>query len=140
MRTLITVLFVLIPVLLIYSQPTFERTYGTIDDDAGCAVSVCNDGSYIIAGSVDNIYTGDPDIFIARIDIYGDTIWTRTIVNEYHWDCAYDVLQCFDLGFIITGSTYNDEGQIPFLAKFLENGQLAWYKTYADEVPEGYAH
>jgi hypothetical protein len=48
---------------------------------------------------MENIYTGDPDIYLARIDLYGDTIWTRTYVIEYEYDHAYDVLQCYDGGF-----------------------------------------
>ncbi|MCD4696947.1 MAG: T9SS type A sorting domain-containing protein [Bacteroidales bacterium] len=139
MKFLLFLFYLLIPVFITYSQ-SFEKTYGTIDDDAGNAVEVCHDGSYIITGNVQNIYTGDNDIYVARINIFGDTIWTRTIVNPYHWDSGADVIQCLDLGFAVTGSTYDDESGKPFLAKFTENGQLEWYRKYETEIPDGYAH
>ena len=47
----------------LFAQPTFEKTFGTIDDDMGYSVSICNDNSYIICGYIANLYTGDEDIY-----------------------------------------------------------------------------
>ncbi len=139
MKFFTCLLYLLIPLLNIYPQ-SFEKTYGTIDDDEGNAVAVCQDGSYIITGSVQNLFTGDSDIYVARINVYGDTIWTKTIENPYHQDYGSDVVQCLDLGFAVTGGIYEDTCVCPFLVKFNENGQLEWFRTFQTEIPEGYAH
>ncbi len=126
--------------LQIISQVTFEKTFGNLDDDSGEAIAVCHDGTYILAGNVENIYTGDNNVFLARIDLYGDTIWTRTFGIAYHDIYAYDLLQSFDMGFIVTGYTYSADTNMPFLLKYDEGGQLMWYKKYGSQVPDGYAY
>jgi hypothetical protein len=132
----ILITFLSLPVL---SQVTFEKTFGTLDDDEGQAVAVCQDGTYILAGYVENIYTGDADVFLARLNLYGDTIWTRTFANAYDDDYACDLLQSFDLGFLITGYTYSGNTPVPFLLKYDEQGQFLWFKKYSSQVPYGYA-
>jgi hypothetical protein len=140
MRIIYTFILITFFSLQVVPQITFEKTFGTIDDDEACAVSVCYDGTYIIAGTVDNIYTGDPDVYLARLDQYGDTIWTRSFVNEYCYDYAYDLLQSYDSGFIITGYTYSEDTTMPFLLKYDKSGQFMWFKRYGLEISEGYGY
>jgi hypothetical protein len=140
MRILITLILTGALSLQIFPQITFEKTFGSFDDDEGEAVAVCHDGTYILAGIMENIYTGDPDVCLMRIDQYGDTIWTRTYVNEYHSDFSYDIIQSLDLGFVITGYTYSGDTALPFLLKYAEDGHFEWFKTYGNEIPDGYAY
>lgn len=121
-------------------QPTFEKTYGTIDDDRGYSVSICDDNSYIICGNVSNLYTGDKDIYTAKINIYGDTIWTRVEGTEYNSDVGYSVKQTFDNGYIITGYKYDLGDSYPYLLKYDAAGNKEWIKNYSAYAPSGIAY
>lgn len=139
MRTFSLMTFLSLLTLLVCSQATFEKTFGSYDNDEGAAIAVCSDGTYILAGSVENIYTGDADVFLARINPDGDTLWTREFYNEYKDDYATDVIQSADQGFIITGYTTSDNISTPFLLKYDESGHFVWLKKYGTEIPDGYA-
>lgn len=123
-----------------YPQITFEKTFGTIDDDEGAAIEVCDNGTYILTGTVDNIYTGEPEVYIARINIYGDTIWTSTFSRPYKYDVACDVIETSDQGFVITGYTYAGDTSMPFLLKYDKDGRYVWFREYKEEVPDGYGY
>ena len=120
-------------VIRLIAQPTFEKTFGTIDDDMGYSVSICNDNSYIICGYTANLYTGDEDIFTAKINIYGDTIWTRKEGTEYNYDIGYSVKQTNDNGYIVTGSTSGS----PFLLKYNMFGIKEWFIDYSTTFSSG---
>lgn len=140
MKNLCLFLFIFLFSHQVFSQITFEKTFGTYDDDEGEAIAVCQDGTYILAGNVTNIYTGDNNVFLVRINLYGDTIWTRTYGIDYQDFYTYDMIQTFDQGFIITGYTYVADTSMPFLLKYSEEGQFLWIKKYGSQLPDGYAY
>ncbi|MBP6872620.1 MAG: T9SS type A sorting domain-containing protein [Bacteroidales bacterium] len=139
MKTIIIAVLSLI-VQNVFSQITFEKTFGDIDDDYGSAIAVCFDGTYIFTGTVENIYTGDPDIFLAKLDPFGDTLWTRKYINEYHYDYPHDIIQSYDSGYVITGVTYLEDNKVPFILKYDAGGEISWFKKYEDEIPDGYGY
>jgi len=124
----------------LFAQPTFEKTFGTIDDDMGCSVSICNDGTYIISGYVANIYTGYEDLYLARIDMNGDTMWTHTEGIPYGYDSGEDVIQTFDGGFAVTGYTTVADEFVPFLAKFNGSGNKLWSDEFSQYISSGMAY
>lgn len=139
MKNICLIILISFSSLQIISQATFEKTFGDYDNDEGSAIAVCTDGTYILTGFVENIYTGDADVFLARINPDGGTLWSLTYVNEYEDDYPTDVIQSLDLGFIITGYTYEDNIATPFLLKYSEAGAFIWLKKYDAEIPDGYA-
>lgn len=129
----------LITSLQLFSQPTFEKTYGTIDDDMGNSVTVCDDGTYIISGYVSNLYTGYEDMYVARIDIFGDTIWTYTDGIPFGYDNGYQVIQSYDGGFVIAGYTTVSDERAPCLVKLDLAGNKLWSKEFSQYIPSGIA-
>jgi hypothetical protein len=84
------------------------------------------DGGYIIVGGCQDTITGNIDVYLARTDANGDTLWTRTFGGP-SYDCGQSVRQTADGGYIICGQTYSfgAGGSDFYLIKTDENGNLA---------------
>ena len=82
-----------------YGQPTFQEL---IKDGMAHGAVPTNDSCFVISGEK---YTSGPGIdgFMAKFDLSGDTLWTRTYGNMDS-DVLIDVRQTFDGGYIATGS------------------------------------
>jgi hypothetical protein len=84
------------------------------------------DDGYIIVGGCQDTITGNIDVYLARADANGDTLWTRTFGGP-GYDDGLSVQQTADGGFIICGQTYSfgAGGSDFYLVKTDENGNLA---------------
>lgn len=83
---------------------------------------------------------GDRDLYLAKLNSTGDTVWTR-VIGGSDWDMALDVLATDDGGCYIAGYTYsqdydmeshNDSGEgcNAFVAKYSGEGEKIWLETY----------
>lgn len=94
-------------------------------------VSHTSDGDYVIAGSNHN-NPGDENILLVKMNINGDTVWTKSIDNHEN-DRASSVLQSNDGGFVITGFSslfLNSDSSYIFLLKTDSSGNPLWEKSY----------
>jgi hypothetical protein len=84
------------------------------------------DGGYIVVGGCEDTTTGNIDVYLARTDANGDTLWTRTFGGP-GYDEGYSVCQTADGGYAICGQTYSfgAGGSDFYLIKTDENGNLA---------------
>jgi hypothetical protein len=88
---------------------------------------VGNNG-YIICGRTDSKGHGDFDIYIMRLNLNGDSLWTKTFGTALsEWGTAVDVTN--DGGFIITGYDYFSGGDI-WLIKTDSSGNEQWVKKF----------
>ena len=53
------------------------------------------DGGYVLCGSSETIAESEHDILILKTDCFGETIWIKTITNDYA-DFGYDVIELKD--------------------------------------------
>ncbi|MGB9722032.1 MAG: T9SS type A sorting domain-containing protein [bacterium] len=136
------VLFVLILLFFTgtgFSQITWRRVYGGASYDEAYSVDQTTDGGYIVTGRTHSFGNG-AQIYLIRVDPWGDTIWTRTYGGGGR-DWGMCVRQTADSGFIITGFTdsFGDSLQI-YLIKTDSIGDTLWTKTYGGPGNEvGYA-
>ncbi|MGD9493843.1 MAG: T9SS type A sorting domain-containing protein [Bacteroidales bacterium] len=98
------------------------KTYGGTEDDLGGGVIFTNDLSIINCGSTFSFGKGGEDFYLVKINLNGDTIWTKTyggIDNDY----GGSIMQTTDGGLIIGGSSssYGNGSEI-FLIKTNPNG------------------
>jgi len=106
----------------------------------GMAYSVIktNDDNYVVAGEIFYQSQYISDIYILKINDYGDTLWTKLMDYqrlEYACDCA----ETPDNDIILTGWTWNGyadpDGDRIYLAKLTNNGDIVWQKTYTYQWP-----
>jgi len=108
----------------------WTKTYGGIQDDAGYSIQECADGGFIIAGTTYSFSMGGSDVYLIRIDVDGDTLWTKTYGGT-GGDYAKSVEVCPDGGFIIAGSTnsFGAGGSDVYIIRTNSLGDTLWTKT-----------
>ena len=85
-------------------NPLWTKAYGGIDDEAVSTVQETSDGGYIISGNTQSFGAGNSDSYLIRVDVNGDTLWTRTFGGIYYEGVAF-AQQTGDGGYIMTGGT-----------------------------------
>tara|TARA_B110000285_G_scaffold25622_1_gene24636 strand:+ start:7867 stop:9315 length:1449 start_codon:yes stop_codon:yes gene_type:complete len=75
------------------------------------------------------------DIYIARTDIGGDTLWTKTLGGSGD-DYASDVLQIDDSTFIVVGRSYVEDSLLTkvWATKIGDDGTIYWEKNFGNEA------
>jgi len=114
-----------------YGDILWTRTYGGSDVDWGYSVAQTKDGGYIIAGETWSFGKGSEDVYLIKIDAYGDTLWTRTYGGK-DVDGGHSVAQTVDGGYIIAGFTesYGAGSDDIYLIKTDDHGDTLWTRTY----------
>ena len=81
----------------------WERTHGGSAFDQGICVAPV-DGGYLILGETDSFGAGGRDLYLVKIDLTGNSVWTKTFGGSgVEW--AKDLLPRIDGSFVIVGET-----------------------------------
>jgi len=108
----------------------WTKTFGRTDWDWGYSVREISDGGYILTGYTTPIDSGDADVFLIRMNLFGDTLWMKTYGDTLD-DVGYSVQLTRDGGYIITGVWSSSSGlEDIFLIKTDSIGDTLWVKTY----------
>ncbi|MES2587761.1 MAG: T9SS type A sorting domain-containing protein [Bacteroidota bacterium] len=95
----------------------WQKSYGGSSQDFANSIKETNDGGYIVAGSSKSNNgdvtgnQGEEDLWVLKLDNIGNLEWKKSLGGS-HWDEVYAVQQTFDGGFILTGLTRSNEGDI----------------------------
>jgi len=132
MKKLLLFLTFLLTSVFVYSQITFERHYGGAGaDNGGGNVRQTIDGGYIITGQTDSYGVGGTDIYLIKTNLYGDTLWTKTI-GGLGDERAFSLNSTNDSGYIISGETssFGAGNGDAYAIKLNQNGDTLWTRTY----------
>lgn len=103
----------------------WERSYGLVSDlsDEGFDLVPLADGGVLAVG-VSTFYSSQ-DVFLLRVDIDGDILWTRNIGGTFSQEYARAIAQATNDIFFIGGYRYsgNIEKNNPFFLKVNASGQ-----------------
>ncbi len=122
----------------------WTRAYGGDHDDCCCAVIEASTGGYVLAGWTQSFGAGGKDVYLLKIDVNGDTVWTKTFGGTAGEE-GRDIKETFDGGYIIAGWTESSGagGADVYLVKTDANGNEEWttiygllYNEYADAVQQ----
>lgn len=108
---------------------TFQRWYGGTGDDEGHSIKKTLDGNLIVAGVTTSAGAGNKDIYVMKMDIYGNPLWSRTYgttaVEDGH---SVRVLPTTDGGYLVTGDS--DIGGSPgmLIMKLDATGNVTWQR------------
>jgi len=133
LTTLITLSVLLLASAVCAQQPdtTWTKTFGGNGTDKGFHVAETDDGGFIIVGATNSFGAGDYDVWLVRLDVNGDSLWSQTFggANE---DWGYCVKQTEDGGFVIAGYTcsFGVGGKDLWLIKTRSSGVEEWNQTF----------
>ena len=119
----------------------WKQTFGGTGADEGRSICSSNDEGYVVAGFTNSSGAGDFDIYIVKIDSYGNEEWSKTFGGAEE-DKAFAISDTSDGGYIITGYThsYGEGNRNMFLLKLNCLGDKEWFKTLGgNETDGGYA-
>ncbi len=115
------------------AQETFQKTFGSPNDDGGNFVQQTSDKGYILAGYATNFIAGaNSDAYIIKTNSDGIIQWNKTYGGTFE-EVANCVQQTSDGGYIIAGRYHlggSGSGYRGFLIKTNSNGDTTWAKTY----------
>lgn len=124
------------------AQIAFKKKYqrsGTLHE--ANKIIETNDGGFLIAGNADGATGVGFDIWLIKLNIAGDTLWTKLIGGSNN-DTGLDVEQTHDDGYIVTGLTesFGAGNYDIYLIRLDSLGNLLWAKTYGEVgIDVGYA-
>lgn len=115
-----------------FSQITFQKTFGGIEDEEANAFVETYDGGFVIAGSTRSFGAGNFDLYIIRTNQYGDTVWTKTFGSS-NYDYSHDIIKTDTAEYLIGAySSSAQDGNI-LLLKIDDNGNTIWSKVVGTE-------
>ena len=108
----------------------WTSAFGRSDHDFGYSVQQTSDGGYIVTGLTEGLNLIYPDIYLAKIDSLGDTLWTRMYGGNLY-DCGYCGQETNDGGYVFVGSQRDTHTvNLLYLIKTNQKGDHLWLKTY----------
>lgn len=115
----------------------WTKSYGSPYTDCASDIIITTDGGYIVAGKINHQINMDNyrmygDIWILKLDINGDTLWTRTYGGSLN-DYAKSIIQTLDGGYMVAGTKNN--GGInslgdAWILKLDQFGDTLWTKSF----------
>ena len=111
-------------------SPHFCKAIGGKNDDEGKSLIQTSDGGYAIAGFTFSFGAGKDDVYVVKLDAYGNLQWTKTI-GEKERDRGNSLIQTSDGGYAIAGLTQSfGAGETDvYVVKLDAHGNLQWTKT-----------
>lgn len=110
-----------------YGDTVWTKTYGGSNWDFGYSIEQTADSGYVITGGTYSFGKGYEDMYLVKIDPFGDTLWTKTYGGIKDEE-ARSVKQTADGGYIITGSTksFGDNNGDFYTVKTNSVGDTLW--------------
>ena len=128
-------------VLLVRTNQSGEliwtKTLGGSGWDCGNSICLMEDGGFAIAGTTTSSGNGSNDIYVARLDSSGNTIWTKTYGGS-SVDVGMSICPDGEGGLTICGyteSSGNGENDV-YALRTDSNGNVLWEKTFGGSGPE----
>ncbi|MFN0173077.1 MAG: HYR domain-containing protein [Saprospiraceae bacterium] len=117
--------------LLVFSQTTFQKTFGGPGNEAATWVTEASNG-FVVAGHVTNT-SGNQDALLIRLDASGNAVWQKRF-GAGQADIFHSVVATPDGGFLAAGETrsFGAGNADAFLVKVDANGTVVWSRTIGD--------
>ena len=117
----------------------WSRTYGGSSWDVGMALCESGDGNFYVCGYTHSFGKGEEDVYLAKIDLNGDKLWSKTFGGE-RLDMANSISRTEDGGLLIGATSGSFSNNTDFyLIRTNNQGEEVWSKTYAAEGSRGHA-
>lgn len=85
-----------------FGNVEWDKTYGGEKDDTAMSIQETDDNGFIIAGYTESFGAGKSDIWLLKVDSFGNVEWDKTYGDE-EYDVPMSIQQTSDGGFIVAG-------------------------------------
>jgi len=129
----------LIPTFSLAQDLIWQSNQGGVFNENGYSALQTSDGNYLVLGNTYSYGAGGFDIYLLKISLTGDTIWTKTI-GGIETDYGYCMETASGGGYIITGSTrsYGNGKKDVYVIRLDSAGTVIWSRTFGgSEDDEG---
>ena len=82
------------------AQERFSQTFGGEADEHATAVVQAQDGNYVVAGFTYSYGKGKSDIWVMKVDRFGEEIWRKYFGGE-DFDWANDLIETRDGNYVV---------------------------------------
>ncbi|MFW9845726.1 MAG: hypothetical protein ACFFD6_03175, partial [Candidatus Thorarchaeota archaeon] len=115
----------------------WSHSFGGPERDVGHTVIECYEGGFAVAGSTHAYGEGSSDMWLLRTNSTGHPIWNQSYGGS-GWDECFDLVECDDGGFAITGETHSfgNGGTDVILVKTNILGDEVWKTTFGGPEDE----
>lgn len=117
-----------------FGDTEWTQTYGGSLFEFGLSMQVTSDGGYILCGGYSGI--GGDSLGLTRTDANGNELWNKRFSMGTNREVGQHVQQTNDGGFIAVGFSGPDEATNIYIVKTDENGNLQWFKEFANQWSE----
>ncbi|MEM7367359.1 MAG: caspase family protein [Bacteroidota bacterium] len=119
------------------AQDTFTKVYGGKQDEHAMSVIQTRDGDYVVVGFTFSFGAGKSDIWVMKVDPYGDIIWREYYGGE-NFEWANDLIETRDGNYVIAGYSRDDETDISdaWVFQLNRHGEMMWSETYGGDFAD----
>jgi len=112
----------------------WTRTYGGAGLDEARSVCFTSDGCLVVAGQTESFGAGLADVYLLKMTVEGDTLWTRTFGGADS-DWANAVCETADGCYGASGTTGSfNATRDAYLVKVTSAGGLVWQNRYGSST------
>ncbi len=119
-----------------HGDTSWSRTFGGPFLEGGNFVMQTADGNYMVSGHTEDFGAHDCDVFLMKLDQYGNNMWIKTYGGDSD-DISESVVELQGGGYVIGGMTasYGNTGSATnrhlYFIKTNSTGDTVWTKVYA---------
>ena len=124
---------------LLFSQVTFQKTYGGSLFDSGTDIKPTSDGGFIMSGYGESYSSGDDDYYLIKTDAFGNEEWARSIGYPSGAERSEEVVVMADGSYAIGGYSLVGVGSA-MTSKFDQSGNHLWTSHYEGTSCAGWLH
>ena len=113
---------------------SFVKFYGGIKDQKGVDIKQTADGGYVLLGSTNSFGNGGSDIYLVRVDKFGNEIWSNTYGGPND-DEGKSIQVTNDGGFAILGDYQNSDNSLDmYFLKVGPDGGVVFEYTFGNNT------
>jgi len=114
----------------LHGDTLWTKTFGGEGGDVCNSIKQTQDNGFILVGSTSSFGAGSTDLWLLKLNMNGDTLWTKTFGTD-GIDKGYSVIVSSDSTYVITGQTKSNQNPYEiWLLKVNSDGDLLWDKIF----------
>ncbi|MEM1321373.1 MAG: T9SS type A sorting domain-containing protein [Bacteroidota bacterium] len=95
-----------------------------------------SDGYFLAGAASTDTAMIQPDIYLLKTNLNGDSLWTRTYGSDPEGDICFDLKQRQDGSLLLAGTTFNSGEGDYYIINTDTDGNVLWEYTYGSELEE----